>query len=75
MDSLKTIPRNTQLNFPVAMAQINVALGNHDEAFTYLELAYQTHALLLLTLKVEGLWDPLRSDPRFKALLKKMNLE
>jgi len=75
LDSLKAIPRAAQLNFPIAMAQISVALGNRDEAFTYLELAYETHWLLLLTLKVEELWDPLRSDPRFKALLKKMNLE
>ena len=75
MDSLKTIPRNTQLNYPVMMSQISVAFGNKDEALNYLELAYQNHALLMLTLKVEALWDPLRSEPRFKALLKKMNFQ
>jgi TolB-like protein/class 3 adenylate cyclase len=75
MDLLKTIPRNTQLDYPVTMAQISVDLGNNEEALNYLELAYQGRALLLLTLKVEALWNPLRSDPRFKALLKKMNFE
>ncbi len=72
---LKTVPIETQLRFPVSMAQISVALGNKEEALNYLEMGYQTHSLQLLFLKLEPVWDPIRTEPRFKALLKKMNFE
>ena len=72
---LKTIPSETQLRFPILMSQINVALGNNEEAFNYLELGYKSHALQLIFLKLDPTWDPIRSEPRFKALLKKMNFE
>jgi len=75
MELLKATPSETQLKFPTLMSQINVALGNNEEAFNYLELGYKTRALPLIMLKIDPAWDPLRFEPRFKALLKKMNFE
>ena len=56
-------------------AMIYIELGDNDQAIEFLEKAYlYREGLLMITLN--GPWyDKIRSDPRFKALLKKMNLE
>jgi hypothetical protein len=48
--------------------------GNTDKAFEYLEKAYEErdHLMLFLDLYLED--EHLRSDPRFKAMMKKMRL-
>jgi hypothetical protein len=56
------------------IAKVYAALGESDQAFQWLEKAYEGHRLLLW-LKVDPEYDPLRSDPRFSALLRKMGLE
>ena len=58
---------------PVGMAQIYTALGDFDQAFAWLGKAYEEHADELTYAKVDPRWDPLRSDPRFQALLRRMN--
>jgi hypothetical protein len=52
-----------------------VALGNFDEAMNQLELGYTYRETHMFWIKVDPEFDPIRNDPRFKALLKKMNLE
>ena len=50
-------------------------LGENDKAFEWLEKAYEERqSFPLLWIKTDYEWDPLRSDPRFTALLKKMGL-
>ena len=56
-------------------AVIHTGLGDNGQAFEWLESAYQEHDAQLLSIKVDPVWDPLRSDPRFQDLLKKMGLE
>jgi eukaryotic-like serine/threonine-protein kinase len=56
------------------LAQIHAALGDKDEAFSWLEKAYQEHDSFLVRLKVEPALDPLRSDKRFEELLHRMSL-
>jgi len=58
-----------------AIALIYAALGQKDQAFEWLEKAYEERDHWLPSIKVLPLLDSLRSDPRFKALLKKMDLE
>ena len=48
--------------------------GEKDKAFEWLERAYQQRDGGLSEVKVDLLLDRLHGDPRFKALLKKMNL-
>ncbi len=57
------------------MALIYAALGERDMAFTWLEKSYEKHEESLCELKVDPKLDPLRSDPRFNILLKKIGLE
>ena len=59
---------------PLAFANIYNALGEKDQAFEWLEKAYAEGAPLLRALQTGKMWDPLRSDPRFEDLLKRMGL-
>ena len=63
---------NTRRKFPYLFAELYVALGENDRAFLYLERAYQVRAFQISSLKLEPLWDPLRSDPRFQELLRRI---
>lgn len=55
-------------------AQINARLGNRDEAFQWLEKAYEQRSGFVALLKVDPELDSLHSDPRFQTLLDRMNL-
>jgi TolB-like protein/Tfp pilus assembly protein PilF len=59
---------------PLSRALVHAALGDKDRAFQLLEEAYQERASWLAYLRVEEMFDPLRSDPRFQDLLRRMNL-
>ena len=54
---------------------IYAGLGEKDKAFEWLGKAFEEHALRLAYVKVEPAYDPLRSDPRFADLLRRMNLQ
>ena len=58
---------------PVVMALAQAALGNKDEAFRWLDKAYETRDSNLLFIKAMPDFDPLRSDPRFQDLVRRMN--
>jgi serine/threonine-protein kinase len=49
-------------------------LGDHDDAFRWLDLAIQDHSEFLDYLKVEPGFDPIRSDPRFAQVLRRIHL-
>ena len=52
------------------LAAVYVALGDLDRAFHYLDRAVKGHDRALIWLKVAPRFDPVRSDPRFRAILK-----
>jgi TolB-like protein/DNA-binding winged helix-turn-helix (wHTH) protein/Flp pilus assembly protein TadD len=58
---------------PYIIAAVYTALGDKDEAFRILEKAVEEHQLIT-PVKVEPPLDSLHSDPRWKALLLRMNL-
>jgi len=49
-------------------------MGERDLAFHWLDLALEDHSESLLLLKVEPAFDPIRSDPRFATVLRRVNL-
>ena len=57
------------------LALVYAALSEIDIAFNCLKESYEQHEEALLSLKVDPKMDPLRSDPRFVELLKKIGVE
>jgi hypothetical protein len=51
-----------------------IALGEYDTAFDWLERSYNEGARGTALILVEPRLDPIRSDLRFKELVKKMEL-
>lgn len=60
---------------PAYLATILVGLGEKDGALAALAQAYEQRSWYVTWWKLDPDLDPLRSDPRFAALLKKAGLE
>jgi serine/threonine-protein kinase len=58
---------------PYHQALVYLGLGENSQAIDWLEKAYEKRSPWVIWLKVEPMFDPLRSDPRFQALYQKMN--
>jgi hypothetical protein len=56
------------------IAIIYVGLQEKDQAFEWLEKAYQERNPNLVNLKVQPIFDPIRSDPRFANLVQRVRL-
>jgi serine/threonine protein kinase len=59
-------------------AMIYIGLGEKDKAFEWLEKSYEERYVIAegaADIKVDPVFDPLRSDPRFADLLRRMNLQ
>ena len=48
-------------------------IGDKDKAFEFLENSYEQRNVLMPFLKVEPMYDSLRSDPHFQDLLDRIN--
>ena len=59
---------------PYLLALVYVGLGMKGEAFERLEEAYKQRDSDLPWIRVQPMFDPLRSDARFYDLLRRMNL-
>jgi serine/threonine protein kinase/Tfp pilus assembly protein PilF len=55
-------------------ALVYAGLEDKDQAFTWLEKACAERFNRLAYVKVEALWDPLRCDPRFAELLRRVGI-
>jgi serine/threonine protein kinase len=56
------------------IAALYAALGDKDQAFRWLNIAYKEREGFLIGLKTNNLFDPIRSDPRFAELVRKVGL-
>jgi hypothetical protein len=59
---------------PYFFARIYARLDERDRTLEWLREAYDRHSDYLVVLKVEPIFDPLRSDPRFTGLLRNIGL-
>ncbi len=57
---------------PFNLAIVHLGLGDRARALDYLEQAYDNNSQWMPYLRGDQIWDPLRSDPRFAALMKKL---
>lgn len=62
-------------NFAWNTARFYLILGEKDNALHWLEKAYERRDPFLVVLNTNSSIEPIRQDPRFKAILKKMGLE
>ena len=59
---------------PFYLAIVYVGLGEREKAIDWLDKAYQDRSNGMVFLKVDPQLDPLRSNPRFRGLLRRLNL-
>jgi tetratricopeptide (TPR) repeat protein len=66
----EVLPRRYVSSYSIAL--IYLVLGYKEQAFEYLERAFEEKAYYMSWLKVDPRLDPLRTEPRFVSLLQKM---
>jgi len=74
LDELEQLSKRSYVP-PDNIALVYLGLGERNLTFEYLEKAYEDRSVGLPWLKADPIFDNLRSDPRFTALLKKVGLE
>jgi TolB-like protein/DNA-binding winged helix-turn-helix (wHTH) protein/Tfp pilus assembly protein PilF len=73
LEKLKHLSQHSKVD-PSILLLAYVGMGMKDEALSCLEEAYAAHSIGLASLKVSPAYDPLRSDPRFQDVLRRMGL-
>lgn len=73
LDELKQRAKNEHVA-ATGLAWIYAGLGEKDQAFAYLQQAFQDHEEHMRLLKVDTKLESLRSDPRFANMARGMNL-
>ena len=73
LGELKEISKRRHVS-PHNMAVVYTGLNDKDQAFEWLDRAYEARSFGMTQLKVETVMDNLRSDPRFRELLKRLGL-
>jgi serine/threonine protein kinase/tetratricopeptide (TPR) repeat protein len=73
MNQLLEISKNHYVS-PHWFAATQAGLGNKDEAFKWLEQSIDRRFGPMIYLRVNPIWDPLRSDPRFAVALQRVGL-
>jgi pentatricopeptide repeat protein len=74
---LEELKRRRKAGYVPAGAFVNAYLGleENDHAFSWLEQAYNEHSNILQFLKVHPFFDPIRGDPRFAELARRVGLD
>ena len=70
MDAIAPADRNW-----IYRAMLETGLGDLDQTFAALDKAAAARETDVLFLDADAIWDPLRGDPRFQALRKRIGLD
>jgi tetratricopeptide (TPR) repeat protein len=73
LEKLEALNRREQID-PFAFVAPYVGLGDKEQAFAWLEKSLANHSPGLTALKVDPIFDPLRNDSRFEAILQRLGL-
>ena len=68
------VQRKNGYSSAYGIASMYAELGEKDQAFRWFDTAYQERDLFMLSLKTDFSLDPIRSDPRFAELVRKVGL-
>ena len=60
---------------PLWLARLYTKTGNVEQAFVYMEKAFDARVQGMISLKVSPNYDPLRSDPRFEAIINRVGMK
>ena len=60
---------------PFNLAIVYLGLGDRARALDYLEQAYDSNSQWMPYLRGDRIFDPIRSEPRFAALMKKLGFD
>jgi DNA-binding winged helix-turn-helix (wHTH) protein/tetratricopeptide (TPR) repeat protein len=74
LELAKEAEKNGDTN-PMPLARLYAKTGDIEQAFVYLEKAYEKRLQGMISLKVSPSFDPLHSDRRFDALVKRIGLK
>ena len=55
------------------LAVVEIALGNHQKAIEWLQKSYDAHNDDMLELEADRTFDPLRTNPAFQELVRKID--
>jgi pentatricopeptide repeat protein len=74
---LEELKQRKQAGYVPAAAFVKayLGLGEYEQAFFWLEEAYKEQSNILQLLKVHPIFDPVRNDPRFTDLMRRVGLE
>ena len=59
---------------PLDIARLHAQIGNREQALAGLEQSLAERSFGLTLLKTDRAWDPIRSDPRFAAIVKRVGI-
>jgi hypothetical protein len=71
-EELKKMSKGGQV-LPFNLALVNLGLGDHARALDNLERALAADSQMMPWLGRDAMFDPLRTEPRFRALMKTLN--
>ena len=74
VDTLRARYHKGRSDEPYDVAVVYTGLGEKERALGWLETAYEEHSSWMTFAKVSAELDPLRAEPRFRALLEKLQL-
>ena len=66
--------RNTKYVSALDLALLATYMKRHEDAFDWLDTAVEERAVWLNHLNADPLWDPIREEPRFKNIVKRIGL-
>ena len=73
LDGLTEISKHGYVS-PFSIAEGYMRLGQKEKSFEWLERAYEEHDSGLVSIAVEPMFDPVRAEPRFKNIVRRMKL-
>jgi hypothetical protein len=71
---LAELKRRKQVGYvpPASFVIAYIGLSDFEQAFAYLEQGYEEHSAIMQFLRLHPLFDPIRNDPRFGDLVRRV---